>query len=237
MTKELTAEQKARKKLMDALRYQRQKDQSKARVKAWKEANKERVQEYKKQYRSENAGKIAAYNEANKDRQAAWREAHREEAVAYGRAYRIENGDVIRQKERLKYRAHPEQTRKATRASYLKNPEAAKAYSKKHRTKRKDLHAVYAENKRVRKMSGDGKLSSNLVALLLAEQGSCCPYCLRDLRITGINLDHYVPLALGGPHQDSNIQLTCPSCNSRKRAKHPLDFLREIMDLCERMAA
>ena len=237
MSKPLTPEQKAKKKIADAARYQRQKEQQKTRVKAWKEDNKERVHEYRVRYRIEHADKISAYNEANKDRQAAYRDAHREELAAYARAYRLENSDAIRQKEKIKYRVNPLPARKATRAAYLKNPDASKAYSKEHRSRRKDLHAVYAENKRVRKMNGDGRLSSNLVGLLLTEQGSRCPYCLNDLRVTGINLDHYMPLALGGPHQDSNIQLTCPHCNSRKRAKDPLDFLREMLNLCERTAA
>ena len=31
---------------------------------------------------------------------------------------------------------------------------------------------------------------------------------------------------LGGEHDDSNIQLLCPPCNSSKQAIHPIDFMQ-----------
>lgn len=39
--------------------------------------------------------------------------------------------------------------------------------------------------------------------------------------------DHIIPLALGGAHAPDNIQILCPSCNTRKSAKHPIDYMQE----------
>lgn len=39
-------------------------------------------------------------------------------------------------------------------------------------------------------------------------------------------MDHVVPLALGGPHHDSNMQLLRKLCNLRKSAKHPVDYMQ-----------
>lgn len=40
--------------------------------------------------------------------------------------------------------------------------------------------------------------------------------------------DHIYPLAKGGPHAASNIQLLCPSCNVRKSAKDPIQYMQGI---------
>lgn len=38
--------------------------------------------------------------------------------------------------------------------------------------------------------------------------------------------DHIYPLAKGGVHSALNIQLLCPSCNVRKSAKDPIDYMQ-----------
>jgi 5-methylcytosine-specific restriction endonuclease McrA len=51
--------------------------------------------------------------------------------------------------------------------------------------------------------------------------GDCCQKCLRP--IAGklrAEFDHIVPLILGGPHRETNIQLLCNECH---RAKTTLD--------------
>ena len=36
-----------------------------------------------------------------------------------------------------------------------------------------------------------------------------------------------MPLARGGKHEASNLQLLCPPCNMSKNAKHPIDFMQQ----------
>ena len=38
------------------------------------------------------------------------------------------------------------------------------------------------------------------------------------------HLDHILPLALGGRHDDDNLQLLCGTCNMRKGARDPTEF-------------
>lgn len=231
MGKPLTDEQREKKRIADAARYQRQRERQIARTRAWKEANKERVQEYKKQYRKENADKIAEYNENNKDRQAEWRESHREMAAAYAKQYRKDNNKIISQKKREKYLANSEEVKAKRREWYYANIDQARESIRRHRIANPKMYAVYAHNKRIRKKQGEGKLSNGIIDILMQEQGCKCPYCLVDLRISGHHIDHYVPLAMGGPNQDGNVQLTCPTCNAKKGAKNPLDFLEKTVRL------
>lgn len=42
--------------------------------------------------------------------------------------------------------------------------------------------------------------------------------------MVGYHVDHVVPISLGGSDGPENLVLTCPNCNHRKHAKHPMDF-------------
>lgn len=42
------------------------------------------------------------------------------------------------------------------------------------------------------------------------------------------HIDHIVPLAKGGEHKSSNIQLLCPTCNVRKSSRDPVDYMQSL---------
>jgi len=217
------AEKKARKKLADAARYLRTRQKHLDRAKAYRIANRERLLVKQKEYREKNAEKIAAYRLINSDQQAAWRTNHREEAAQCTRDWRLRNPERVRKHRVDAYKNHPDRWSKF----YYANIEKIKKRIAEWRKANHDRVLIYAENKRASKSGG--KISIGLVKLLLEEQGGACPYCFRDLEFTGINLDHYIPLSRGGKHCDSNIQLTCPPCNSKKRAKDPVEFLCTLL--------
>lgn len=54
-----------------------------------------------------------------------------------------------------------------------------------------------------------------------------CAICTASLK-KGYHLDHIQPIARGGIHKPSNVQLTCGPCNVRKGAKDPMDYMREL---------
>lgn len=56
----------------------------------------------------------------------------------------------------------------------------------------------------------------DLVRVLARAEGRC-GICRKPLT-KSIDFDHIIPLARGGPHVESNLQATHPSCNRRKRA-------------------
>lgn len=86
-----------------------------------------------------------------------------------------------------------------------------------------DKARVYEHNRRALK-KGRGSLSLDIVQRLLTEQKGLCLYCKADLSETTPQIDHIMPLALGGSNTDNNVQLLCRPCNSAKGAKHPDDF-------------
>jgi 5-methylcytosine-specific restriction endonuclease McrA len=68
-------------------------------------------------------------------------------------------------------------------------------------------------------------ITSARISELLVSQKNRCVVCRCDLS-AGYHVDHVIPLALGGAHEDWNIQLLCPTCNTSKGAKHPVAFMQ-----------
>ena len=56
------------------------------------------------------------------------------------------------------------------------------------------------------------------------QRGKCA--CCRVSIADGYHVDHIQPLALGGSNDKTNLQLLCPTCNTKKSAKHPIDFMQ-----------
>lgn len=54
-----------------------------------------------------------------------------------------------------------------------------------------------------------------------------CAIC-RCKIASGYHVDHIKPLARDGEHIASNVQLLCKSCNLRKSAKDPIDYMRSL---------
>lgn len=54
-----------------------------------------------------------------------------------------------------------------------------------------------------------------------------CAICRVSVR-KSFHLDHVMPLARGGEHAPRNLQILCQTCNVRKNAKDPIDYMQSI---------
>ena len=71
-----------------------------------------------------------------------------------------------------------------------------------------------------------GKLSGADVAAVIDRQKGKCAACGSKGKL---EMDHIMPLALGGSGDKSNFQGLCRYCNRSKHAKHPADFNKPII--------
>lgn len=122
--------------------------------------------------------------------------------------------------------AHPEAMRAAVAGYRGKNPEQVKARITKWRKKNPKSGCLYAQNRRAKKRENGGVLSRGLVEKLFELQRGKCPCCHKPLGCD-YHLDHKMPLALGGKNEDWNMQLLRKKCNTKKQAKHPIQFMRD----------
>lgn len=172
-----------------------------ARRKARYEANREAAAASCKAYRAANSAVVAV-------RKKAYYEANREAVAAYQKAWRKKNSLVII--ERVK-------------AWAAANPNAVAEHKKAYRESNRDKFKVYSHNRRARESCG--KLSTDLEKRLLILQRGKCACCKLPLG-DDYQLDHIMPIALGGSNTDDNIQLLRSTCNLQKHTKHPIDFMQ-----------
>lgn len=95
--------------------------------------------------------------------------------------------------------------------------EYTKEWSAANPLKRKAAKQAY----RARKRGADGAHTGEDIATLLTLQKGRCAMCADDIKKT-FQVDHIVPLAMGGTNDRLNLQLLCGSCNASKGARDPL---------------
>ena len=202
---------------------------------AYRDSNREKVRAASTKYRLENPEKVkaaqAAYEEKNRDKinasKAKWRRSNPKKCAEQAAKWRAANHEKAKAAGRRCYAANREKIN-ARAAEWRKENAACWVKQRKAlwRAENPESNRLYMQKRRVRKLSSGGALSKGIVGRLLKLQRGLCPCCKRPLG-NEYHMDHIMPLALGGEHVDSNIQLLRASCNLRKQAKHPVDFMQQ----------
>ena len=194
--------------------------------KPYREATKEQKSEYDRDYRAKNAeslfekqqayrlknaAKLKEYRRVNHMRRAAqfkiWSEIHKERLIS---------------KRKSDYAANPEKFQ-AIAANYRKcNIGKISAYKRLNKEKIK----AYWHKRRARQMAG-GSHSADDIARINSLQRCKCAICKTSTK-KSFHIDHVMPLSKGGSNDAGNIQLLCATCNLKKSAKHPIDYMQQL---------
>lgn len=133
-------------------------------------------------------------------RAATWREANREKTRDYIREYMRKNWGKYAPKQKI--------------------------WKEENKHKLRAYIAASQGRRRAALMDAGGTYTPADIQRIGKAQKWKCAYC--GVGVKGnYNIDHIVAIAKGGSNWPSNLQLTCPTCNSRKHAKDPMDFARE----------
>ena len=207
------------------------KDEIKAKGIEYRAKNKEAIKQQMAAFYQENREEIRrkqnAYNalEATKEARRAYDSKNSEKRSAYNAKYRLENLERIKENRKEHREKNIDEIKKyaaAYRAANraIRQEKNAEWVQKNYRQKLQINH-----NYRARVKGAGGKLSKGLSEKLFKLQKGKCPCCGLPLG-TDYHLDHKMPLALGGPNTDDNIQLLRASCNSSKHDRHPIDYMQ-----------
>jgi 5-methylcytosine-specific restriction endonuclease McrA len=160
------------------------------------------------------------------------------------RVYRIANLQKITDYQN-KRRSKPEfKARQAliSKAKYAKNSIAIKASVRKwyllNRDKAKETHKAWrAANpdqtrlqgnlRRAREQNAEGTYTVADIHRIGLAQNWKCYWCSTPSK-EKYHVDHVVALSRGGSNWPSNLVISCQPCNSRKHAKDPVVFAREL---------
>ena len=155
----------------------------------------------------------------NKDKCAVKARAKREldpvATAAKDVAYRLRYRDRILATKRRQSVIHSS-TNVARAAAWVKaNPDRARECSR-----------ISAAARRATRRGNGGVFTKQQWLDKLNYYNYHCAYCLSESPF--LTIDHIVPIARGGRHADENIAPACGSCNSRKAARTPLEFIASI---------
>lgn len=197
----------------------------------WRAKNPDYDAEYMRKNAAKAVERARAWVKANPERRKAWEEKNRERMqqyhAEYWPQYYAKNSERHKQRAR-DWSAKNSDRKRMTDARWRDaNKQRLALGNKRWRASNADRRRIYEQNRRARKKVGSGKLSANLLQVLMKLQRGKCACCRAVLKRSSFHLDHIEPLARGGRHHDRNMQLLCPPCNLQKNAKDPLRFMQE----------
>lgn len=132
---------------------------------------------------------------------------------------RQNNIDSARARDNARYRDDPvrrESAKRRARERYAANREAEIVKRREHYQANREKYAAYA---RKRKAALRGVEHSPYTRREIYDRdGGRCRMCQRELSFApnSFDIDHIVPISLGGPDTPANLQLSCRRCNRKK---------------------
>ena len=112
---------------------------------------------------------------------------------------------------------------------HLKNRERNLArvatWQSENKSKVKSIKQSYKHRRRCLE---EGGISSKDLMNWKNSQEKICFWCDGQCE-DDYHVDHIYPLSKGGKHDQINLCISCPSCNVKKNAKDPYEFLEEIL--------
>lgn len=150
-----------------------------------------------------------------------------EDRAAYRRAYRAKNRALLISRDR-EYYAKNRLVLIPRMVEYnRKNKEAYLEKMRQWRKKNKDKVQIWVRNRRAKLRGLSGTHTLQDILDLLREQRGLCVYCRADIS-KRYQVDHVMPVALGGGNDKGNLQLLCKACNLDKRDKHPDEYAKSL---------
>ena len=144
-----------------------------------------------------------------------WHQKNRETLLPKMRARWAKNRSAMLARAKIYRDSHKEEKRARDKAWQEANPDRVRVHKRISQAKRRAQVRGSTEH----------HTSGDVDRLYKNQRGKCA--CCRKPIAKGYHVDHVIALSKGGGNGPLNIQLLCPTCNIRKNAKDPIDFMQE----------
>lgn len=157
---------------------------------------------------------------------------HHEKRKAEKRAayHAIKNDPIFKQKQADYILQNKERKRKydQERHKRIADQVAARvaAWNANNKDRRAAIVKAYDGKRRAKIASG---VSGPEIKKWIDQSDKICRWCNCNCS-EKFHVDHIIPLSKGGPHELENLAIACPTCNLRKSAKMPEQFLAELQN-------
>lgn len=135
--------------------------------------------------------------------------------------YKAANRDKVRDGKARYYRANANKVRESNAQHYRDNADKERDRAARYARANPDKNRAKKRRRRARLAAVESRPYNE--AEIYAAYGYACVFCGAEATA----IEHFVPIALGGPDIPENLVIACTSCNSSKGAKSPLAWLRE----------
>lgn len=165
-----------------------------------------------------------------RERDIAYRARTKDQQKARNTAYYEKNREIMKAANAQYQKDNREKCRKWCRDFYARNPEKVIAWTNDYRERNPAFASTMRNARRARIRQAEGFHTKEDVLSILEKQKRKCAFCTIKLKTEGkgiYHVDHIISLSRGGSNWPHNLQMLCPGCNSRKHAKHPIDFAQE----------
>lgn len=142
-----------------------------------------------------------------------WYSKNKDEKLAKNRLWKAENREAYAEQQKLYVERNRGASNQRRREWAKRNPEKRAALMRHHNATR-----------RAATKSG---ASPATVERWLSGQAQVCFYC-GSCCAGAFEIDHFIPLARGGPHEVENLRVACRPCNRRKSSRDPHEFIRSL---------
>ncbi len=136
--------------------------------------------------------------------------------------------EVNREGCKRRYHANKELVAQKYRAYYLKRRDYMLERAREYQRQNPEKVNFHSSQRSAMRRSAEGKFTAEDISRIREAQGEKCAACRISFMVRKESIDHINPLTKGGSNWPSNLQLLCGSCNSRKKNKDSLDFMREL---------
>lgn len=182
----------------------------------------EEIKAYNKQQRVQNRERHLDYDR----RRAPLRvDQRRERGQREWAALTPEQKALKRAEVRAWKAANPDKVRAIWERTYARHREKRLARIAEWARANPVARAAIRDRRRAREVGAIGDYTPDDVSALLTKQGRQCRYC--NAKLTKFHVDHFIPLSRGGMNSPENLVLSCPTCNFRKGAKMPWEWMPE----------
>lgn len=156
-------------------------------------------------------------------------EKKKQASIAATKRLRLRN-PLYARRAAAKYRAkHPDRAKRSYNEWASHNREKINALHRegyrRNIQKHRSNNRLYLNQRRTTQAGNGGHFAKGDIDSIRRAQKNRCAYCRQKKKL---EIDHIIPVFLGGTSFPKNIQLLCRSCNAKKSKRHPLVYARTL---------